>query len=158
METITRQCPICGEEVEMAADLLEGLAAAPGLIEQAIRGAPAATRDSWSPGEIAAHLADTEIVAAWRFRQALAEDDPEIDAFDQDRWASGGRYAQRDVATSLQAFAAIRAANVELLRLLDDAGWQRTYRHAEYGRTTIRTLAEHKSDHDLGHLRQIAGG
>jgi nuclear transport factor 2 (NTF2) superfamily protein len=155
IDTTTHFCSICGGDVETAADLLAGLAAAPALIAEAIEAASSAARDGWSPAEIAAHLADTEIVAAWRFRQALAEHEPEIGAFDQDRWASSGRYPERDLATSLQTFAAVRAANVELLRLLDDAGWLRTYRHAEYGRTTVRALAQHKSDHDLGHLRQI---
>jgi hypothetical protein len=106
---------------------------------------------------VASHLADSEIVTAWRLRQTLAEDEPAIENYDQDRWAAGLGYGRRDVATSLETFAAVRAANLELLRMLDEDGWQRAYRHAEYGRLTLSTLLHHKSDHDLAHLRQILG-
>src|ERR1700685_2126077 len=42
----------------------------------------------WSAREILCHLADCEIVFAFRFRQALAEDYHVIQPFDQDRWAA----------------------------------------------------------------------
>jgi len=38
-------------------------------------------------GEIISHLADCEIVFAFRLRQTLAEDNPTIQPFDQDKWA-----------------------------------------------------------------------
>lgn len=157
--TVTRHCPICNADVEQPADLLAGLAAAPARVAEAMRSPPTGDRDreGWSPGEVASHLADTEIVTAWRLRQTLAEDEPAIENYDQDRWAAGLHYDSRDLATSLETFAAVRAANLELLRMLDDAGWRRAYRHAEYGRLTLSTLIHHKSDHDLAHLRQIQG-
>ncbi len=163
METVQHFCSVCGSDVQVPVDLLAGLAAAPALITKAIRtAAPApierwSPADGWSPAEIAAHLADAEIITAWRLGQTLAEDEPDIQPYDQDRWALAMRYSGRDLATSLGAFAAVRAANVELLRRLDDAGWERTYRHHEYGRTSIRTLAYHKADHDLAHLAQLEG-
>jgi len=157
VETTTRLCSICGSDVQVPVDLLAGLAAAPALITKAIRTAARMPIEGWSPAEIAAHLADAEIITAWRFGQTLAEDEPDIQPYDQDRWALAMRYSDRDLATSLSVFAAVRAANVELLRRLDDAGWERTYRHHEYGHTSIRTLAYHKADHDLAHLAQLQG-
>lgn len=158
METVRRHCEICGEDVEQAADLLGGLAATPGLIAEALRTATPGARDGWSPEEVATHLADAEAAFAWRLRQTLAEDEPELQPFDQDRWAAALSYGKRDVALALSAYAAARVANVELLRTLDEAGWERRYRQPEYGVMTLRKMAQHESDHDLAHLRQIKEG
>ena len=106
---------------------------------------------------MAAHLADTEVAFGWRLRQTLAEDEPELQGFDQERWAAAMHYDKRDPDVSLAAYAAARAANLEILRMLDEAGWERRFRHLEFGRLTVRVMIKHKSDHDLAHLRQIRG-
>ena len=49
----------------------------------------------WSIRQIIAHLADSELVAAQRFRQVIAEDDPKLGAFDQEAWARNLDYARR---------------------------------------------------------------
>ena len=66
------------------------------------------------PREIVAHLADCELVFAFRLRQTLAEDHPTLQPFDQDRWAA--RYANRDIASALSLFAAARNWNLLLIR------------------------------------------
>ncbi len=154
-ETTKRRCEICGDEVEMPADTLAGLAGAPQIIAEAVGSGRSKSREGWSPREVAAHLADTEMAFGWRLRQTIAEDEPELQGFDQDRWAAAMRYQKRDTDASLAAYAAARALNVELLRMLDEAGWERRYRHKELGVLSLRALARHRSDHDLAHLRQI---
>ena len=42
----------------------------------------------WSIVQIVAHLADAEIVGAWRFRTVLATDGVALQAYDQNTWAS----------------------------------------------------------------------
>jgi hypothetical protein len=133
------------------------MAAAPAAIEAAVRGPGDITGAGWSPPEIAAHLADVEIGLAWRIRQTLAEDEAEVQPFDQDAWAAVTHYPQRDAEASLRAFAAVRAVNVEIMRRMTDAEWKRRFRHPEFGHLPIRALIEHISDHDLAHLRQIEG-
>ncbi|HEX9641593.1 MAG TPA: DinB family protein [Candidatus Krumholzibacteria bacterium] len=157
-ETELVHCPICGGEAEMPVDTLTALAAAPEAIANAMRDAPAGARDGWSPGEVVTHLADTEVVTGWRIRQVLAIDEPEIQPYDQDKWAAALRYDERDANLSLEAFAAARRANLEILRLLSDEDWERVYVQPEYGRQTLRAKIRHISDHDLAHLRQIQGG
>ena len=80
-----------------------------------------------------------------------------LQAFDQERWGEVLRYEERDAEISLAAFAAERALNVEIMSRLDDAGWNRMYRHPEFGNRPLRVLIEHIADHDLAHLRQIRG-
>ncbi len=156
-DTITAHCPICGGDVARPRDMLAGMADAPAAVQEAVRAAGASPADGWSPSEIAAHLADIEVGLAWRLRQTLAEDEPEIQPFDQDAWAAATHYPERDTGASLRAFAAVRAVNVEIMRSLTDAEWGRKFRHREFGHLPIRTLVEHISDHDLAHLRQIRG-
>ena len=154
IEASRAYCPICGGDVEAPADLLAGLAAAPMAIAEAVRSAPGGG-EGWSPGEVAAHLADSEVAFAWRLRQVLAQDEPQLQPFDQDDWARALRYGERDTGASLACFAALRAVNVEILRRLSEAEWERRFRHPEFGHQTLRTLMRHEADHDLAHLRQI---
>jgi hypothetical protein len=157
VETTRRHCPICGTEVEMPVDTLKGMAAAPELISQAVRSGRAKQSEGWSPAEIAVHLADIEVTLGWRIRQILSQDEPELQPFDQDDWAAALRYGERDAEVALSAYAAQRAANVEILGWLSDEGWERRFRHLEFGPTSLRTLVRHISDHDLAHLTQIRG-
>ena len=155
VETTRRHCPICESEVEMPVDTVEGMAAAPKLIAEAVRAASGGAGDGWSASEIAAHLADIEVALGWRLRQILSADEPELQPFDQNDWAAALRYGERDVEVALKAYAAQRAANVEILARLSEDGWERRFKHPEFGLASLRTLVRHISDHDLAHLTQI---
>ncbi len=157
METTRRHCPICESEVEMPVDTVEGMAAAPKLIAEAVRAAPGGAGEGWSASEIAAHLADIEVALGWRIRQVLSVDEPALQPFNQDDWAAALRYGERDVEVALNAYAAQRAANVEILAGLSEEGWERRFKHPEFGPASLRTLVRHISDHDLAHLAQIRG-
>ena len=155
VEATRRHCPICEREVEMPVDTVEGMTAAPRLIAEAVRAAPGAVGEGWSASEIAAHLADIEVALGWRIRQVLSADEPELQPFDQNDWAAVLRYGERDVEVALNAYAAQRAANVEILAGLSEKGWERRFKHLEFGPASLRTLVRHISDHDLAHLTQI---
>jgi hypothetical protein len=135
--------------------------ATPEKIARLIKGAsrrellrrPAAGK--WSIAEIIAHLADDELVGAYRIRKILEEPGGSIQAFDQDIWATTGKYARRDPKASLELFRTLRASNLALLKLLDSADWKRHGVHAERGVESIENIAEHLACHDLNHLKQI---
>lgn len=157
IETIRQFCAICGHEVETPADTLTAMAEAPNSVAVALRTAPTAARQGWTPAEVATHLADTEVVGGWRIRQILAENEPDIQPYDQEKWVAALHYGERDANLSLEAFAVARRANLDILRLLSRNDWERAYLHEEYGRLTLRQKVQHLSDHDLAHLRQIRG-
>lgn len=154
VETTRRYCDWCRADVEMPVDTLEGLTSAPQAIADALRVAGEQS-DGWSPAEVVAHLADTEVVTGWRIRQVLSQEEPTIESYDQDAWAAALRYPSRDPEAALRSFAALRTVNVEIMRLMPDDAWERPFIHREYGRTSLGALLRHKSDHDLAHLRQI---
>jgi hypothetical protein len=111
--------------------------------------------DKWSIQEIAAHLADDELVGAYRIRMILSSPGTAIQAFDQDIWARTGRYARTETAASVEMFRILRQANVALLRSLTPAEWNLSGIHAERGAESIRDIAMYYAGHDLNHFRQI---
>jgi uncharacterized damage-inducible protein DinB len=107
----------------------------------------------WSVRQIVAHLADCELVFAFRLRQTLAEDHPTIQPFDQDRWAA--RYASYDFAAALRLFEAMRGWNLLLIDGVPAPERQRPTSHPERGTMTFWTIVETMAGHDINHLGQI---
>jgi hypothetical protein len=108
----------------------------------------------WSIRQIVAHLADTELVFAQRFRQVIAEDNPTLIAFDQDAWARNLEYSRRKPKASLETFRRLRAESHELLKDLPESAFERTGNHTERGVVTLRRLVETAADHAESHARQ----
>lgn len=109
----------------------------------------------WSIRQIAAHLADAELVGAHRLRQVIAEDNPTLIAYDQDAWTKNLDYARRRTEQSLETFRRIRTENYELLKELPPAAWERSGNHSENGPMTLRTLLEGYTGHAESHARQL---
>jgi DinB superfamily len=124
-----------------------------GLSDPVLNSRPAPSK--WSIREIVAHLADDELVGAYRVRLILSAPATEIQAFDQDVWAETGRYASSDLGLSLSLFRDLRLANLSLLRTLREEEWTRFGVHAERGRESIRDIAAYYAGHDLNHFMQI---
>ncbi len=109
----------------------------------------------WSIREIICHLADCEVVFAFRIRQTLAEPHHVIQPFDQDIWAK--TYAAYTVQQALAAFTAVREWNVAVLRTLNADALHLPVTHPERGTMTLQTIVETMGGHDLNHLKQIEG-
>lgn len=88
-----------------------------GVSNQALSRRPSPGK--WSVQEILAHLADTELVVAYRIRKILSLPGTAMEGFDQDAWARAGRHSQIAVTDSLILFSAVREANLRLLRSLE---------------------------------------
>ncbi len=156
-ETTPAFCKICDADVERSADVTAGLAAMTARIAAALDAAPPQRGDGWSPPEVVAHLADTEVFRGWRIRRIIGEDAPVIENIDEEALARACRYQDRDPPTSLATFEINRRSNLELLRLAGGGALDRTWRHPDRGPLTLGDLVNHTSDHDLAHLRQIMG-
>ena len=129
------------------AALVEGLSAE--QLEQ--RPAP----QKWSIREIVAHLADDELVGAYRIRLILSAPGTAIQAFDQDLWARTGRYSTREITESLALYRTLRFANLKLLQSLTAEEWDMFGVHAERGIESLRDIAMYFAGHDINHFRQI---
>ena len=128
-----------------------------GLDERQLRRA-ARGPATWSIGEIVLHLADSEIVAAARFRMAIAHPGRPLIGYDQDVFASAFGYdraAESDVQLALHTFAALRGSTGRLLRTRDEQEWELAGSHPDWGQLTVRQLLELYADHGERHLDQI---
>ena len=140
--------------------LIDRYAAGLAAVRAALDGATDAELDArpvdggWTAREVVHHLADSETTSTIRFRRLLAEDDPVIAGYDQDRFAEVLRY-DRPIARSLAVFDAVREANVELLELLTDADFARTGTHTEDGAYGVERWLAIYADHAHDHAEQI---
>lgn len=107
----------------------------------------------WSAAEIIAHLADCELVFGFRLRQTLAEDNPTIQPFDQDKWAT--TYSGVTAGQALSVFTALRQWNLTLIRAAMPEAATRPTTHPERGPMTFQTIVETMAGHDLNHLGQL---
>jgi len=107
----------------------------------------------WSAGEIVAHLADCELVFGFRLRQTLAEDNPIVQPFDQDKWSA--TYKGIEPGVAFAAFEAFRRWNLRLLEVSMPTAAERKVTHPERGTMTFQTIVETMAGHDRNHLGQL---
>ena len=130
------------------ADLLERLRRGAELVAVSITGAAGSEVDyapqpgKWSIRQIVAHLSDSEMVAAMRLRQIIAEENPRLEAWDQDAWVRNLDYARRKPSQSLETFRRVRAENYDLMKDLPEAAFERAGIHSERGRITLKQLLQ----------------
>ena len=110
----------------------------------------------WSVRQVVQHLADSDLVGAFRFRMVLAHDAPELPGYDQDVWAQRLAYQDSDISSALHEFSTLRNATVRLLRRATAEDMRRVMRHAERGDEPLSHMIRTYAGHDLVHLRQIA--
>ncbi|HWG36552.1 MAG TPA: DinB family protein [Terriglobales bacterium] len=144
-------------------DPMQVIAATPSELARSLAAMDAARQDQprapgkWSPRQLTCHLADCEIVFAYRLRQGLAEKHHVVQPFDQELWAPA--YAPvpsgYTAAAALAVFSAVRAWNLAFLRGLSPADLAKRLTHPERGEMPLREIVETMAGHDLNHLAQI---
>ena len=142
-------------------ELLERFRRGPELVAVAMIGAAGSEVDyvpapgAWSVRKIMAHLADSEMVGADRFRRVIAEENPTIVAYDQDAWATRLDYARRKPSHAMESFRRTRSENHDLLKELPEAAFMRPGQHTEHGALTLLDLLRTYAMHAEGHARQL---
>lgn len=140
-------------------DPAEVQAATPALLRALVERAGARLRDrpspaDWSVIECIGHMVDGEVVVAGRARWILAEDAPDIVGYDQDRWVMALRHRDADPAGLVDAFVALRAANLRLWHASSVRDRQRIGRHRERGPESYELTFRLLAGHDRVHLGQ----
>jgi|SRR5215471_2291631 len=135
------------------------IAETPQQLAQLVRTAEASALDrspapgKWSIRQVLIHLADCEIVFAFRLRQTVAEPHPTVQPFDQDRWAEHSD--AYDSLTALETFTAARRWNILFLSSLAPEAFSKQVTHPERGTMTLQTIVETMAGHDINHRKQI---
>ena len=139
------------------AALIERYARGPALLKAALKKVPAEAMQwrpapgKWSAHEVIVHCADSETNAYARIRYLLAEEQPVIQGYDQDRWAKALDYHTLPVDVALATVEAVRANTVPVLKRMSERDWQRVGTHSESGRYLaedwLKIYAEHLEKH-----------
>jgi DinB superfamily len=125
-----------------------------GLAEKVLRYKPAP--DKWCIQEILGHLADVEIVYAYRLRQMLADKKPVIAPMDQNDWARNLGCLETPPAELIALYGLNRHANLRLLRRLKPEDLGKSAYHPETKQDfTVAQLIERMGAHGANHLEQI---
>ena len=125
-----------------------------GLSEKVLRYKSAP--DKWSILEILGHLADMEILYAYRMRQMVADEKPVIAPINQDDWANRLGYMQESAPELVALYGLNRTHNLNLLRRLKPDELNKAAFHPELQRNV--SLAEYiqmMGGHGSNHLAQI---
>jgi hypothetical protein len=144
------------------ATMIERYAHGPALLEAALGKVPRDALqwkpgpDRWSAHEIVVHCADSETNAHMRLRYLLAEPEPLIVGYDQDRWAKRFTYHAHPIDAALATVKAVRANTVPLLQRATEQDWSRVGRHTESGPYGVEDWLAVYAEHLEKHSRQIA--
>src|SRR5437588_8336663 len=142
-------------------ELLERYRRGAEIVAVAITGAAGPELDfspapgQWTIRQIMAHLSDSEMVGAMRFRKIIAEDNPTLEAFDQDAWSRNLDYSRRKTSQTLETFRRIRGENYELLKELPQHAFERQGIHSERGPLSLRQLLQGYAEHAESHAAQL---
>ena len=108
----------------------------------------------WTIKDILVHLIDDERVYAYRALRFARGDDKELPGFEQDDYAASARANERDLASILEEYEAVRRSTVALYESFDES----VYTHAgtaDGTRMSVRALIYHIAGHERHHLKVI---
>lgn len=143
------------------ADLLEALKAQPNEAQRAIQGKTPedlrrpASDGGWGAIEHLAHLRDWEEVTLDRVRAVLAQERPELPAYDDDLWPIERDYSNRNAERMVAELAQMRAELTDAVERAPAGAWEREGIHGVAGPVSVRWLLTRQHDHAADHIRQV---
>jgi len=108
----------------------------------------------WSALEVIGHIVDGEVVSSARYRFIVAQDEPALVGYDQDRWVQGLNHNDDDPSALLDQFEAMRLANVSMWRRSNPDDRARVGMHEERGAESYELTFRLIAGHDRIHLAQ----
>jgi uncharacterized damage-inducible protein DinB len=109
----------------------------------------------WSTLEVLCHLADFEPIYAARMKRVIALDRPSLLGADENRFAAGLAYLERDAGEEMAVIASTRRQTARILHTLPTAAFAREGVHNEYGPVTLEQLLEKATNHVAHHLKFV---
>ena len=141
--------------------LIDTYLAGPATLRQAVAGMsreqllarPVAGK--WSTLEVVCHLADFDPILADRMKRILTHDRPTLLGADENLFAAGLGYHDRDLEEELTVIDRTRQQMARILRALPDEALQRVGVHNERGPRTLEQLLTTAINHIPHHVKFI---
>ena len=110
----------------------------------------------WTIKEILVHLIDDERIYTYRALRFARNDQTDLPGFDQDLYARYSSANERNLASILQEYEAVRKATIQLYEHLPEEALMRGGTADGQGNyRTVRALIYHLAGHELRHLNII---
>ena len=110
----------------------------------------------WSIVEIVCHLRDFDGIFYHRAQMMLAQEHPQLPAYDHEAMAIERAYQQEQVADAYDELKSSRERFVAFFKGLTAEEWRRGGIHPERGEFTMTDALVQAGLHDIDHLEQIA--
>jgi hypothetical protein len=112
---------------------------------------------TWSISEVVAHMLDSDLVGADRMKRVIAEDNPTLQAYDENAWLDRLDSLSMPMAEAAALFAANRTWMARILRRCTEADFARVGQHTEDGPKSLAKFLATYVSHLDGHLRFLYG-
>ena len=149
----------------MNRELIEKYAAGGEQLSLAIRGltredllavpAPDANVGKWSIQQVVIHCMDSELICADRLKRMIAEDNPTLIGYDENKFVKNLFYDDQPSEVAVQIVDLNRKLFANVLRRLPESALQRKGTHNERGVITVGGYLQSTIDHLEHHLKFI---
>ncbi|HET8674592.1 MAG TPA: DinB family protein [Blastocatellia bacterium] len=110
---------------------------------------------NWSIKEILCHLADIQELVLVRVNKMLAEENPSIELYDEERENRERDHRNDDMGLAKANFVSTRDNLIAALKGAGDAAWRRTGRHPLNPDFTVEFVVNDMLDHERLHFEQV---
>ena len=108
-------------------------------------------KGKWSVKELLGHIMDAERIFGYRALRIARKDKTHLSGFEENHYVNNGDFDGRSMTSLLDEFTALRRANIELFKSLDEK--KLAYKGTANGSTvSVRALAYIISGHTKHHL------
>jgi uncharacterized damage-inducible protein DinB len=145
--------------------LIETFSAGGEQLSMAIRGltrddllavpAPDANVGKWSIQQVVIHCMDSDLISVDRIKRMIAEENPSLIGYDENKFVQNLFYNEQDAETAVQMVDLNRKQFARVLRKLPDAALQRKGTHNERGPLTAGKYIQFTVEHLEHHLKFI---
>ena len=108
---------------------------------------------TWSIQQIVMHMVDSDLIAAHRMKQIIAEENPTLIRFDETAFGQRLFYHDVDLALAADLFAKNRELTAQMLRRQPDEVFAHFGTHNIRGRVTLAEQLELYTNHLHHHLK-----
>jgi hypothetical protein len=146
-------------------ELIEHFAAGGEKLSLAIRGLtrddllsvpdPAAKVGRWSIQQVVIHCLDSDLVSIDRLKRMIAEDNPTLIGYDENKFAANLFYDEQPAEDAVKIVELARKSFARVLRKLPAPAFQRAGTHNERGKIMVGDYLKATADHLDHHIKFI---